>query len=262
MIRVKMTAIVVVIVAVTGFIASYAAFYSPHYTVSDSSITKSLVWGNGTGPKSNAITTNVTGLSFINQTHSSSYFEVFGHVGSGGLSGVQGPFIDFEMNGWVIGHLAGNLRPSGIRVTVNNFGNNTNNYSTVIINEFSHANNPAGYKSTNGSLYLSPYAHLTQEPVNVSGTVATPWFAGFGSLNLFASLQNEPLFSSSYYNFMMPFYVQSIILLNSYSNGTLNLSVHNTLHVEAFLLGLGGSIHCSMTFILISSDVMGIYMKV
>jgi hypothetical protein len=178
------------------------------------------------------------------------------------MFGGQGPFIDFEMNGWVIGHLAGNLRPSGIRVTVNNFGNNTNNYSTVIINEFSHANNPAGYKSTNGSLYLSPYAHLTREPVNVSGTVATPWFAGFGSLNLSASLQNEPLFSSAYCNFMMPFYVQSIILLNSYSNGTLNLSVHNTLHVEASLLGLSNTIHCRVTFILISSDVMGIYMKV
>ncbi len=247
----------------TGFTVSHA-FYGQHYSLVNGSAVQWLEWGNGTGPRSNMVAYNLTSITFMNETHTSSYFEVIGLVGVGNFY----PYAaELFFSGWIIGHIAGNLRPSAIRLNVNTMGNNTNNYAVggTYVQQYYQS----GYLLNQTLFYISPFGSFNQYsgPVNVQKTLPAALFPsgpnGTGSLNVFLPLQNEPLFSSSYYNFRTPFNVVSgMNWRTNASLASLNLSIfvdniYNTVHFSASLLGLSRNVEISITFLIISENIVG-----
>ena len=217
-----------------------------------------LEWGNGTGPRSNMVAYNLTSITFINETHTSSYFEIVGYAYTLGGSNPAYPVV-FGFGGWIVGHIAGNLRPSGLRINVNAAANSTSGFlMTYMQQDLSQYNSL--YQPENGTFYLSPYRlfYTGYNPINVSRTM--PPYGNWGniSLNYYPALQNEPLFSSSYYNFVTPLSIFSGMNMHAYySNGGMPYSVNNTLRFNAFLLGMGKIVECSITFKIVSGNVLG-----
>ena len=269
-------AVIAVAVAASVFIASYSiyydtdftvshSFYGQHYSLANGSAVQWLEWGNGTGQYSNWVIYTLTSITFINETHSSSYFEVIGYVAA--LGALYPYATELLFTGWIIGHIAGSLRPSAIRLNVNTMGNNTNNYTVggTYVQQYCED----GSLLNQTTFYISPFGSFNQYsgPANVQKTLPATLFPsgpnGTGSLTVFLPLQNEPLFSSSYYNFRTPFNVVSD--MNWRTNASLaglNFSIfvdniRNTVHFSASLLGLSRSVEIAITFLIISENITG-----
>ena len=278
--RKLLLAVIAVAVASSVFTASYSVYYDTNFTVShvfygqqNYTVANNVAfqgvywgWGNNTVLRSGGWTAaNLTSITFMNESHGSSYLEV---VGDFGADGINLPFTLFTFSGWIIGHIAGNLRPSGIRINVNTlqFDNNSTGYIQVTymeqMNDYSSL-----YQPENGTFYLSPYrlsnsnSLVSSYPINVSKS-PTPYsplgYMGNFSLNYSPALLNEPLFSSNYYNFMTPLSISSGPKDQAYSadGGTL-YRVNDRIDLNVFLLGLSKTVECSIDFIIVSSNPLG-----